>query len=69
MTLSEQLREAIKASTMTQAELARAARVAESVLSRFKEGGQMRTDNADRVAEVLGLVLVVKTASKAGKVK
>ncbi len=60
MTLSEQLREAIKASTMTQAELARAARVAESVLSRFKDGGHMRTNNADRVAEVLGLVLVVK---------
>ncbi len=56
-TVSEQLREAIKGSGLSQAELSRAAGVPESGLSRFMDGQELRIGNVDRLCRTLGLVL------------
>ena len=66
-TITDQLRKAITTSGMTQAELSRASGVAESQLSRFRDGGELRTGNVDRLCSVLGLVLTTKTGRKARK--
>lgn len=66
-TITDQLRHAIKACGMSQAELSRASGVAESQLSRFREGGELRTSNVDRLCAVLGLVLTKRPGAKARK--
>lgn len=62
--MSEQLRAAIKASGLTQAELSREARVPESVVSRFLAGAQLRSDNLDSICKVLGARLTTTTPRK-----
>lgn len=54
--LSDEIRQAISDSGMTQTELAKAADVAGSVLSRFTRGQQGITlETADRIVRALGL--------------
>ena len=56
--MTEQLREAIRASRQTPAAIARDTGVAKSVLSRFLNGADLRSDNLDRLAGHLDLRLV-----------
>lgn len=65
MTVSDQLKQAIAASGIPQAELARLSGVPESVLSRFRTGETLlRGDNLDRLCTTLGLELVNRRTQK-----
>lgn len=66
MTITETLRAAANASTLSQAELARASGIPESGISRFLAGSGMRSENMDALAKVLGLELT-PINRKAGK--
>lgn len=57
------LRRSLENSGKTPAELSRASGIAESVLSRFAAGAQLRSDNLDALCDVLGLELVKKRKS------
>jgi predicted transcriptional regulator len=59
-TVSETLRRSLDKCGMTPAEVSRTSGVAESVLSRFAAGAQLRSDNLDALCNVLGLELVEK---------
>ncbi len=66
--LSDQLRQAVKASGMLPSEVADGAGVARSVLVRFMAGTtEMRTGNVDRLAAFLGLELKEKKGGRHGK--
>jgi transcriptional regulator with XRE-family HTH domain len=58
--LSDQIRDAVKDSGMTKYRIAAATGVQQSSLSRFMRGGSLSLDTLDRLADVLGLVVVVK---------
>lgn len=66
MTVSDQLRRAIKASGRTQLELAEASGVPTSGICRFLQGGELRTGNVDRLCSALRLKLT-QTPGKARK--
>jgi hypothetical protein len=57
MTVSDQLRQAIKASGRTQLDLSKTSGVPSSGICRFLQGGELRTGNVDRLCLVLGLKL------------
>jgi hypothetical protein len=65
-----QLRRAIERSPLSQAEIARAADLKESVVSRFRRGSELTVINAQRIAKAIGHRLVLervkvkKTAKK-----
>ncbi len=61
MRISEQIRQAIKTSGLTQYRIAKELGVAESTIGRFLAGGDIRTDLLDRLAELLGMTLIVNT--------
>ena len=67
MQVSERLRAAIQESGRTQADVARATGVTQSVISRFMAGDGLRSENLDALAEHLGLVLVPKGSRKKGR--
>ncbi len=63
-TVSEQLRNAVKASGQTRYAIAKATGIPASVLSRFvASGAGLRSHNLDRLCAHLGLVLVPKTTT------
>jgi DNA-binding Xre family transcriptional regulator len=65
MTVTDQLREAMAASGIPQAELARLSQVPEAVLSRFRtKETTLRGDNLDRLCTALGMELVKKGPTK-----
>lgn len=65
MGVTDRLREAMKASGIPQAELARVSGVHEAVLSRFRRGETaLGGENLDRLADALGLELVQRKAAK-----
>jgi hypothetical protein len=66
--MSDQLREAVRASGQLPSEVADGAGVARSVLVRFMAGTtEMRTGNVDRLAAYLGLELKARKGAKHGK--
>lgn len=68
VSLSDQLRQAVKASGMLPSEVADGAGIARSVLVRFMAGEtEMRTGNVDRLAAFLGLELRARKGAKHGK--
>ncbi|XVJ59540.1 MAG: helix-turn-helix transcriptional regulator [Tepidisphaera sp.] len=64
-TVSDQLRQAIKASPLSRNQLAEQSGVPASGISRFMAGTELRTGNVDRLCVVLGLKLT--HTGKAGK--
>jgi plasmid maintenance system antidote protein VapI len=67
MKLSDQIRDAVNASGMSRYGIAKTLGIAESTLSRFMHGkGGLSMDFIDRLAELLGLGIVVKPAKKQG---
>ncbi len=65
-----QLRRAIERSPLSQAEIARAADLKESVVSRFRRGSELTVVNAQRIAKAIGHRLVlqrVKVKKKTAK--
>lgn len=66
MTVSEQLRAALESSGLPMRELAERSGVDESVLSRFRHGAGLRSENLDKLADALGLELRPRS-KRAGK--
>lgn len=65
--LSDEIREAVNASGMSRYAIAKALGIAESTMSRFVNGkGGLSMDYIDRLAELLGLHIVVKPTKKQG---
>jgi hypothetical protein len=62
--LSDQIRDAVDNSGMTHYRICADSGVQQSTLSRFMRGGGMSLDTLDRLADVLGLVVVVKRPTK-----
>jgi transcriptional regulator with XRE-family HTH domain len=61
MKLSDQIRNAVAASSWSQYRIAKELGIAESTMSRFVNGkGGLSLDNIDRLAELLGLSIVTK---------
>ena len=67
MRVSESLRAAIRESGRTQADIARATGINQSVISRFMAGDGLRSENLDVLAEHFRLVLVEKGSQKKGR--
>jgi hypothetical protein len=63
-TVSEQLRDALARCEATHYAISRATGIPQSVLSRFAGGAGLRSENLDRLAEYLGLVLTPKGAGR-----
>jgi predicted XRE-type DNA-binding protein len=67
MKLSEQIRNAVNASGMSRYAIAKALGIAESTMSRFMNGkGGLSMDFIDRLAELLGMHIVVRPTKKQG---
>jgi hypothetical protein len=64
--LSDQIRDAVDNSGVTHYRLCAESGVQQSTLSRFMRGGGMSLDTLDRLADVLGLVVVVKRPKRKG---
>jgi plasmid maintenance system antidote protein VapI len=65
--LSDEIREAVKASGMSRYAIAKALGIAESTMSRFVHGQNgLSMEYVDRLAELLGLHIVVKPVKKQG---
>ena len=66
-TITDQLREAVDAAGVTRTEVARAAGVHKSMMSRFMRGEGLRSHTLDQLAAELGLELrPVRKSSKGG---
>jgi transcriptional regulator with XRE-family HTH domain len=60
--LSDEIREAVEKSGLTRYRIAKELGLAESTMSRFMNGKRgLSLDNIDRLAELLGLEIVVKS--------
>lgn len=68
MSVSEQLREAVRDSGRTLSDLAREAGVNKSILTRFMQGDGLRSFTMDPLCKVLGLELTGKKPN-AGKAR
>ncbi len=65
--LSDEIREAVKASGMSRYAIAKALGIAESTMSRFMSGkGGLSMEYIDLLGELLGLHIVVKQTKKKG---
>ena len=65
--LSDEIRDAVNASGMSRYAIAKTIRIAESTMSRFMNGkGGLSMDFIDRLAELLGLHIVVTPTKKQG---
>jgi transcriptional regulator with XRE-family HTH domain len=65
--LSDEIREAVNASGMSRYAIAKSLGIAESTISRFMNvKGGLSMDFIDRLAELLGLHIVAKSAKKQG---
>ena len=65
--LSDEIREAVNASGMSRYAIAKSLGIAESTMSRFMNGkGGLSMEFMDRLAELLGLHIVVRPAKKQG---
>jgi plasmid maintenance system antidote protein VapI len=64
VSISSQLRDAIKDSGQSANALARATGVPQPTITRFLNGAQMRTENIDRLAEYFGLKLCREKKTK-----
>jgi transcriptional regulator with XRE-family HTH domain len=62
--LSDQIRAAVKNSGMTRYRISADSGVQQSTLSRFLRGGGMSLDTLDRLADLLGLEVVVRRAKR-----
>ncbi len=64
-TLSDEIRYAVNGSGLSRYAIAKALGIAESTISRFMNGkGGLSMDYLDRLAELLGLHIVVKPTKK-----
>jgi predicted transcriptional regulator len=65
--LSDEIRDAVNASGMSRYAIAKALGIAESTMSRFMSGkGGLSMEFIDRLAELLGMHIVVRPAKKQG---
>jgi plasmid maintenance system antidote protein VapI len=65
--MSDEIRDAVNASGMSRYAIAKALGVAESTMSRFVNGkGGLSMEYLDRLADLIGLHIVVKPAKKQG---
>jgi plasmid maintenance system antidote protein VapI len=68
--LSDEIREAVNASGMSRYAICKTLGIAEATMSRFMNGkGGLSMEFIDRLAELLGLHMVVRPAKKQGRVK
>jgi transcriptional regulator with XRE-family HTH domain len=66
-TLSDEIRDAVNASGSSRYAIAKALGIAESTMSRFMNAkGGLSMDYIDRLAELLGMHIVVKPTKKQG---
>jgi plasmid maintenance system antidote protein VapI len=66
-TLSDEIRAAVDSSGLSRYAIAKALGIAESTMSRFVNGkGGLSMEYIDRLAELLGLHIVVKRTKKQG---
>jgi transcriptional regulator with XRE-family HTH domain len=56
--LSDEIRNYVKSCGMSQKELAEASRVSEAQISRFVQGAELRSGTLDRLALVLGVLIL-----------
>jgi transcriptional regulator with XRE-family HTH domain len=61
---SDQVRAAIDASGMSRYAISKAIGLNQSVLSRFMRGGGLSLDTLDKLADLLGLAVVVKGSKR-----
>ncbi len=67
MTMSNQIRKAIRTCGLTRYRIATETNVGEATLSRFMAGRPIQTDVLDRMARLLGLSIKVKTPKSTRK--
>jgi transcriptional regulator with XRE-family HTH domain len=65
--LSDQIRRAVDASGLSRYRIAKKIGVAESTMSRFMAGSGLETSNLDRLADLLGVDIVVSKTPKVQK--